>query len=172
MGGARGAQRATVSECQSVRVPRNARVPECNSGILPLWHSGAVALWHSGTLASWQAGKLARWHAGKLALWHSANALFQGLERACCNLCQAAADAAGNLVPSPAVTQKRVQYKFLYARARLDMREPDDDERVGDTLASCDSALDMVAEDDPQKQTMLKFMVTSNQRLKKDLSIG
>ncbi len=100
-----------------------------------------------------------RWreHHCELALWHAANALFQGLERACCQLCTAATDAAANLLPAPAATQKRVQYKFLYARSRLDMREPDDSERVNDTLASIDSALEEVAQDDPQKHTMLKF---------------
>jgi hypothetical protein len=100
-----------------------------------------------------------RWreHHCELALWHSANALFQGLERACCQLCTAATEAVANLLPVPSATQKRVQYKFLYARSRLDMREPDDTERVNDTLASIDSALDEVAPEDPQKHTMLKF---------------
>ena len=100
-----------------------------------------------------------RWreHHCELALWHASNALFQGLERACCQVCTAATEAAANLLPAPAATQKRVQYKFLYARSRLDMREPDDTERVNDTLAFIDSALEEVAADDPQKHTMLKF---------------
>ena len=44
-----------------------------------------------------------RWreHHCELALWHATNALKQGLERACCQLCTATTDAMANLLLAP-----------------------------------------------------------------------